>query len=421
MIAEPPGHRTPVSTRPSGLATMTRMDEDHRAARTELLAGLRLDRVAAEAAATVGELPAYRVLDEGETVRELLVVMETALAALAEGRTPSERERAEFTDFGARRADQGVPLEPLLEAFRLTSRHAFDALYAAAGRYGESAVALALTRDFWLCCDHVSAAVVDGHRRRETERLRGGREQRALLLGQLLSGELPPEWLPTTTRLLGLHPGGDYLAFHLAPVPTQEVAAVEGMLREHVAALLVEPEAGRVAGLAEPEAGRFAGLAEPGRLSSLRLPVGLGPALPPARAHESYRGARRAGELAAAFGLRRPVADGELPLHAAVLALPATGEQLVSRCFGHTSGSRRATLVRTLDAYLRADANAEAAAAALYVHPNTLRYRLRTFTRVTGLDLGRAEDTMQVWWALRHLEAAAAGPGGAAGRGGAPG
>ncbi|WP_426402974.1 helix-turn-helix domain-containing protein [Streptomyces sp. R-07] len=91
------------------------------------------------------------------------------------------------------------------------------------------------------------------------------------------------------------------------------------------------------------------------------------------------------------------------------------------RCFGHTSGSRRATLVRTLDAYLRADANAEAAAAALYVHPNTLRYRLRTFTRVTGLDLGRAEDTMQVWWALRHLEAAAAGPGGAAGRGGAPG
>ncbi|MFI8763780.1 helix-turn-helix domain-containing protein [Streptomyces sp. NPDC053792] len=409
------------------------MDEDHRAARTELLAGLRLDRVAAGAAATVGELPAYRVLDEGETVRELLVVMETALAALAEGRAPSERERAEFTDFGSRRADQGVPLEPLLEAFRLTSRHAFDALYAAAGRYGESAVALALTRDFWLCCDHVSAAVVDGHRRRETQRLRGGREQRALLLGQLLSGELPPESLPTTTRLLGLHPGEDYLAFHLAPVPTQEVAAVEGMLREQVAALLVEPaggsfagladpEAGRVnAGLAEPEAGRFAGLAESGKLSSLRLPVGLGPALPPARAHESYRRARRAAELAAAFGLRRPVADGELPLHAAVLALPATGEQLVIRCFGHTSGSRRATLVRTLDAYLRADANAEAAAAALYVHPNTLRYRLRTFTRVTGLDLGRAEDTMQVWWALRHLEAAAAGPGGAAGRGGAPG
>jgi hypothetical protein len=222
----------------------------------------------------------------------------------------------------------------------------------------------------------------------------------------LLSGELPPEFLPTTTRLLGLDPGKEYVAFHLAPVPVRDVAAVEGALRAHVAALLVEPAAGRVAGLAEP-----------GKLSSPRLPVGLGPALPPARAHESYRRARRAGELAAAFGLRRPVADGELPLHAAVLALPATGEQLVSRCFGHVSGSRRATLIRTLDAYLRADANAEAAAAALYVHSNTLRYRLRTFTRVTGLDLGRPEDTTQVWWALRHLEVAA-GPGGAAGTGG---
>ncbi|AJF63492.1 PucR family transcriptional regulator [Streptomyces vietnamensis] len=368
-------------------------------ARTELLAGLRLDRVAAAAAATVGELPAYRVLDEEETVRELLAVMETALAALAEGRAPTDRERVEFSDFGARRADQGVPLEPLLEAFRLTSRHAFDALYAAAGAYGEFAVALALTRDFWLCCDHVSTAVIDGHRQRETERLRGGEEQRALLLRQLLSGELPPEWLPTATRLLGLDPGKEYPAFHAVSAP-----GLADMLREHAAALLVEPASGHVVGLVEP-----------GRLSSLRVPVGLGRALPVARAHESYRQARRAGELAAAFGLRRPVTDGELPLHAAVLALPDTGEQLVDRCFGHTSGSRRATLIRTVDAYLAADANAEAAAAALYVHPNTLRYRLRTFARVTGLDLGRSEDAMRVWWALRHLEAVAAGAGGAAG------
>ncbi|MFF9850912.1 helix-turn-helix domain-containing protein [Streptomyces litmocidini] len=394
------------------------MDRDHRAARAELLAGLRLDRVAAAAAATAGELPAYRGLDEEETVGELLAVMGTALAALAEGREPSDRERAEFTDFGARRADQGVPLEPLLEAFRLTSRHAFDALYAAAGPY-ESAVALALTRDFWLCCDHVSAAVVDGHRRRGTERLRDGEERRALLLGRLLSGELPPDGLPTAVRLLGLDPGKEYLAFHAAVAPGHDAAAVEATLREHVAARLVEP-AGHAAGPVEPAAGRVAGLVESGRIGSPTVPVGLGRALPLSRAHESYRQARRAGELAAAFGLRRPVTDGELPLHAAVLALPSTGEELVDRCFGHTSGNRRATLVRSLDAYLTAEANAEAAATALYVHPNTLRYRLRAFTRATGLDPGRAEDTMLIWWALRHLEAST-GPRGTSGGGGTTG
>ncbi|GGU94147.1 hypothetical protein GCM10010275_34440 [Streptomyces litmocidini] len=406
------------------------MDRDHRAARAELLAGLRLDRVAAAAAATAGELPAYRGLDEEETVGELLAVMGTALAALAEGRAPSDRERAEFTDFGARRADQGVPLEPLLEAFRLTSRHAFDALYAAAGPYG-SAAALALTRDFWLCCDHVSAAVVDGHRRRGTERLRDGEERRALLLGRLLSGQLPPDGLPTAVRLLGLDPGKEYLAFHAAVVPGHDAAAVGATLGEHVAARLVEPAAGRAAGPAEPgagraagpaelAAGRVAGLVEPGRIGSPAVPVGLGRALPLSRAHESYRQARRAGELAAAFGLRRPVTDGELPLHAAVLALPATGEELVDRCFGHTSGNRRATLVRSLDAYLTAEANAEAAATALYVHPNTLRYRLRAFTRATGLDPGRTEDTMLIWWALRHLEAST-GPRGTTGGGGTTG
>ncbi|MER7949448.1 helix-turn-helix domain-containing protein [Streptomyces sp. NPDC096079] len=372
------------------------MDEEHRDARGRLLAGLRLDRVAAEAAATVGGLPAYRVLDETQAVGELLAVMETALAALAEGRAPTGRERAAFREFGARRAEQGVPLEPLLEAFRLTSRHAFDALYAAAGPSGESAAALALTRDFWLCCDHVSAAVIEGHRRCGTERPRDVREQQARVLGRLLNGELPPDRLPSAHRLLGLDPAGEYVAFHAGPLPEAERAAVEGALRAHAAALRADPASGCVAGLAEP-----------GALSPVRAPVGLGPAVPPARAHESYPGARRAAGLAAVFGLRRPVADGELPLHAAVLALPATGARLVDRCFGHTGGNRRATLVRSLDAYLACDANAEAAAAVLYVHPNTLRYRLRAFSRDTGLDLGRPEDTMSVWWALRHLEAVA--------------
>ncbi|MFE0646696.1 PucR family transcriptional regulator [Streptomyces sp. NPDC058877] len=381
------------------------MDEDHRAVRAALLAGLRLDRVAAEAATTVGGLPAYGGLDRSETGRELLAVMETALVALVAGRAPSDHERAEFVDFGARRADQGVPLEPLLEAFRLTSRHAFDALYAAAGGHAESAVALALTRDFWLCCDHVSAAVIEGHRRRGAERLGNGGE-RSELLGRLLDGALPPERLPATIRALGLDPAGEYLAFHAVPAPGQDPALVERTLRGHATVLRVEgaPDFGPEPGSAA--AGRrVVGLAEPGRLSGVPLPVGLGRALPPARAHESLRQARRAGELAAAFDVRRPVTEGEFPLHAAVLALPATGEQLVDRCFGHTDGSRRTTLVRTLDAYLAAGANAEAAAATLYVHPNTLRYRLRTFAAATGLEPGSPEDSLQIWWALRHLEA----------------
>ncbi|MEV7570185.1 helix-turn-helix domain-containing protein [Streptomyces tanashiensis] len=137
----------------------------------------------------------------------------------------------------------------------------------------------------------------------------------------------------------------------------------------------------------------------------MALPVGLGPARPLAQLRESLAEAERADEVAVAFGLDRCVSGGELPLHRAVLTLPAIGEQLVERCFGHTSGERRTTLVRTVGAYLAADANAEQAAAALFVHPNTLRYRIRALTAATGLDPARTEDALALWWAVRHLEA----------------
>jgi sugar diacid utilization regulator len=169
---------------------------------------------------------------------------------------------------------------------------------------------------------------------------------------------------------------------------------VERALRPHTAVVLAEPGAQRVIGLAvrRPPA-------------SFELPSGIGEPRPPARLRESLAQAERADELAVAFGLRRCVSADELPLHSAVLTLPAVGGQLVERCFGHTSGERRATLVRTVDAYLAADANAEQAAAALFVHPNTLRYRLRGLTAATGLDPARTEDALALWWAVRHLEA----------------
>ncbi len=46
----------------------------------------------------------------------------------------------------------------------------------------------------------------------------------------------------------------------------------------------------------------------------------------------------------------------------------------------------------------------DAAADALFVHRNTLRYRLRTYAESAGLNLDRPEDAFTVWWALRRLD-----------------
>ncbi|WP_051580150.1 PucR family transcriptional regulator [Pseudonocardia acaciae] len=57
-------------------------------------------------------------------------------------------------------------------------------------------------------------------------------------------------------------------------------------------------------------------------------------------------------------------------------------------------------LAASLRAYLDADSNLEAAAAALGVHRNTLRARLRTAQRVAGRRLDTPRDRLELWLAL---------------------
>ena len=64
---------------------------------------------------------------------------------------------------------------------------------------------------------------------------------------------------------------------------------------------------------------------------------------------------------------------------------------------------RRAELVRTLEEYLRQRGNVSTTAQALYVHPNTLRQRLRRITELTGLDV-RTDDWLMIEIALKLLK-----------------
>lgn len=62
-----------------------------------------------------------------------------------------------------------------------------------------------------------------------------------------------------------------------------------------------------------------------------------------------------------------------------------------------------ADLTETLQAYLAALGDVRAAAAALFIHPNTLRYRLRRLEEVSGLDLADADQRFAAMLQLRIL------------------
>ncbi|WP_425281243.1 PucR family transcriptional regulator [Salinispora arenicola] len=57
-------------------------------------------------------------------------------------------------------------------------------------------------------------------------------------------------------------------------------------------------------------------------------------------------------------------------------------------------------MLETLDAFFSASGTLESAARALFVHPNTVRYRLRRVAEVTGLSPLAARDAYALQVAL---------------------
>src|SRR4051795_8750267 len=67
---------------------------------------------------------------------------------------------------------------------------------------------------------------------------------------------------------------------------------------------------------------------------------------------------------------------------------------------GHYGGE----LMRSLEAFIEANGQWEAAARRLYCHRHTLRYRIRKIEELTGRDLASARDRIEFWLALRGRE-----------------
>jgi DNA-binding PucR family transcriptional regulator len=146
-----------------------------------------------------------------------------------------------------------------------------------------------------------------------------------------------------------------------------------------------------------------AGLGDGGRLTlgfsaAVRSAEGLRGALEEAR-HARRVAAARSGRVCAA-------GHDELASH--VLLLPFVPDDVRRaftarlldplRAYDHR---HRAELVPTLEAFLDSDGSWTRCAARLHLHVNTLRYRVRRIEELTGRDLGRLEDKLDFFLALR--------------------
>lgn len=145
-------------------------------------------------------------------------------------------------------------------------------------------------------------------------------------------------------------------------------------------------------------------------------PVVVGPVVPHLfAAGRSARAAISGHSSAPAWpGAPRPARSDDLLAERALIgdqpARAALGDRIV-RPLLDTSGGH---LFETATAYLDAGGSLEASARTLFVHPNTVRYRLGRIVDVTGYDLGDPHDafTVRIALALSHLPRGVRAPSG---------
>lgn len=119
----------------------------------------------------------------------------------------------------------------------------------------------------------------------------------------------------------------------------------------------------------------------------------------------SYHEAREALTRGPGVNDRAPLSLPGLLLSSESLPLADLGREVLAplQAADATSGS---TLIETLRVYLEEDASVARAARRLFVHRNTVRYRLEQIERLTGRSLESTPDRVQLWLALHVVELA---------------
>ena len=347
-------------------------------------------------------VPAYRsdaVITAAELRRTCLANIDFVFGPM--GHAPALTS-PESRDNGRRRARAGVPLTSVMEAYRVCARFLWERLAepAATGEVAPEAALRAAT-EMWLVLDTFTQEMADGYREEVTSQALSREAERSAVMQALLEDRLDDADVCEAADILRLPAEGPYVVV-AAQVPEagrHALTRVEDVLRPLGVAsawrLLHDAEVG-IARLpdAHPVGAALADALE----SAAKGRVGISP---------PYRDLRRTAEalklariaLRGAYDGQRVTVFDRDPLAVAAAGAPQVMRTVARATLGRldrATARDRALLLDTFGAWLDADGSADRAAAALFCHPNTVRYRLRRLQDLTGRSLGQPRELAEL-------------------------
>lgn len=352
--------------------------------------------------------------DVKEAVRSNVVAL---ARVLHQSRDIKREELDAIRRVGARRAEQGIPLDELLHAYRTVSRVCWDALAEECRSFEGDALeaAIELAESVLRYTDEISTAVAEAYAKAQRRLVREQEGARREFLSELLYGtETSPEELLGRAHAFGYDLSLSYLALvGIGPdsrqgretaVATAVTAAVGSgtadpiilQKGDHTIALLPTEPLADVGVVPEKLTAELGG--------KWSFGVG-GPALGLDGIRKAYLEAREALEIGGALSLGGNVYrfDDLLMYHFLRVDMSLV-VRFVQQMLGpliEYDERRKGELLKTLDVYFKADGSVKLAGEMLFAHPHTVTYRLKQIQRLTGWSLRDPEDKMRMQLAVR--------------------
>jgi PucR C-terminal helix-turn-helix domain len=359
----------------------------------------RADLIVERAAQRMQEqLPSYATIPRADLEPVLGENMRNIVIAVRDPQAAPSIDDEHYRESGEVRAAQGVPSDDMLHAWRIGLEVVREEARSVAEELDlDDGVLLEFVEATLRLSDIGMLATARAHREAELEMARHEQDHRANLVRGILFGTLSPGAIRVQAAAYGLDPTASYCAVRARPAPDMTVRSLEAQLG------IGEDPGGR-RGLAALLDGDLAGfIAVPVR-GAVRAAVGVGPAAPLHQLERSFRLATRALETALARNHSGLADIDSLGLSPAVIADDDVGDALTARIvepiLEHGRGG--IGLLQTVTRYLENDLRLEVTASDLFLHANTVRYRLRRFEELTGTSLRSVDDLVEIWWAIQR-------------------
>lgn len=382
-----------------------RTQSSHRAAIHELAAALESDEsIVVETVQTMlATVPGYDGVPTETIQASVRRNIAVSIRTILDGRAPDAEQIDEAEALATERLGQGVPLGSVLSGFRVSMSVILHHLLELSPRFGIPASdVLSFSTLLWGLADAFSSRALKVYRDHD-------------IAAALADSARRDQWVADAV-VRGLAPADLHRGADLYGIPADQLVRAVSITRtrrdeEVIAPVAAWAEAGGACFVAAPRGRGAVGLliGDPDPATApAHLIIARGPAVPLESLPESYAVATRVLETAEQVGFTGLVDRSRLSWRMGITASPETTAHLTAQLLDplRRQGAFGELILEALTAYLEHGMNIPRAAAAIPVHVNTLRYRLRRLEDLLEVSLQDLDTLFELSWVV-----AAAGSG----------